>query len=106
MIKTGLCSVSFKHKTPKEVVELTVKAGLCGIEWIGSTHVPAGNISKAYEIGEITRSAGIEIASYGSIFKLGAGEDIVPHLESAQALGTTEMRIWAGNGKSSNDLSV
>ncbi len=107
MIKTGLCSVSFKQKTPKEVVELTAQAGLCGIEWIGNVHVPAGDIQNARAVGEMTGSAGLEIAAYGSIFRLGTGEDIVPHLESANALGAKEMRIWAGiSGKPSAEYTA
>lgn len=107
MIKAGLCSVSFKQKTPREVVELTLKAGLCGIEWIGNVHVPAGDVSNARKVGELTRNAGLEIAAYGSIFRLGTGDDIVPHLESAVALGAREMRIWAGtSGKPSAEYTT
>lgn len=104
MIKAGLCSVCFKPKAPEEVIELAKKAGLSAIEWIGSVHVPAGDVRTAEEVGKMTRDAGL-ISTYGSIFHLGTGEDITPHLEACSALGARDMRIWAGNGKPSCDMT-
>lgn len=100
MIKAGLCSVCFKPKTPCEVVSLATKAKLSAIEWIGSVHVPAGDIKTAREVGKIAQNAGV-ISTYGSLFRLGTGEDIFPHLEAAAALGAHDMRIWAGGVASS-----
>ncbi len=96
MLKTGLCSVSFKQKSVTEVISLTKQAKLDAIEWIGNTHVPAGDIKNAHNVGQMTRNAGLELSSYGSLFYLGENDDIVPHLETAAALGTNSMRIWAG----------
>lgn len=95
MFKAGFASVSFRKKTPREIVELTSKAGLDAIEWASDAHVHEGDIKLAEEVADMTRSAGLEVSSYGSYFCLGANQDIVPFLESAAALGTNQMRIWA-----------
>jgi sugar phosphate isomerase/epimerase len=40
MIHTALASVTFRHLTFEEIIELVRKAGLDGIEWGGDIHVP------------------------------------------------------------------
>lgn len=100
MIKTGLCSVTFKTKTPQEIVSLAKQAGISSIEWASNAHVNEGDITTAKEVRKMTEDAGLEVSSYGSYFRLGANHDIVPFLESAAALGTNEIRIWAGSNPS------
>lgn len=102
MIKPGLASVSFRKKSPKEIITLTKKAGLTAIEWAGDAHVPEGNVSLAAEIRDMTISAGIEVSSYGSYYCIGSGKDIRPYLETAATLGGETMRIWAGNRPSAS----
>jgi len=97
MLKAGLTSVTFREKTPEEVIRLTAEAGLSGIEWASHTHAHQGDVALAREIARMTRDAGLEVSSYGSYFQLGTDRDITPFLESAQALGTDQMRIWGGN---------
>lgn len=106
MVKTGLCSVTFKQKTPRTIIELAANAGLSGIEWISSVHVKEGDIYTASEVRKMTKDAGIEVAAYGSLFRLGKDMDIIPYLESAKALGASEMRIWAGGEKPSVEFSA
>lgn len=101
MIKSALCSVSFRSKTPDEIISLAAKAGLSAIEWASDAHVQQGDIALAKEVAKKTRDAGLEVSSYGSYFRLGSNTDIVPFLESAAALGTNEIRIWAGFNPSS-----
>jgi len=96
MIKPGVCSVTFRNKSPKEIIELTACAGLCAIEWGSDVHVREGDSEKAKEVRKMTESAGLEVSSYGSYFRLGSNQDFTPFLESAAALGTDEIRIWAG----------
>ena len=100
MIKSGVCSVTFRNKSPQEIIELTARAGLCAIEWGSDVHVPEGDIEKAKEIRKMTEAAGLEVSSYGSYFRLGNNQDFTPILESAIALGTNEIRIWAGTSPS------
>jgi len=104
MIKAGLCSVTFRTKTPREIIDLAAKAGLHSIEWASDAHVQEGNISLAKEVKKMTEDAGIEVSSYGSYYSLGMKKDIVPYLESAKALGAPEIRVWAGFNPSSYHL--
>ena len=83
MLKTGLASMTFRNKTPDEIIDITKRAGLSAIEW-------------ASEVGKRTRESGLEVSSYGAYFRLGNGEDFAPYIESALALGTNNIRIWAG----------
>lgn len=101
MLKAGLCSVTFRNKTPGEIVDLVAKAGLHSIEWGSDVHVPQGDITLAREVRKMTEDAGLEVSSYGSYYRLGTNADIVPYLESAKELGTDEIRVWAG-GQNSN----
>lgn len=101
MIKTGLCSVTFRQKTPEEIIALSAKAGIESIEWGSDVHVPAGDVSTAAKVKEMTEAAGLEISSYGSYYRLATNDNIVPYLESAKALGANEIRIWGGGNPSS-----
>lgn len=96
MLKTGLASMTFRNKTPDEVIEITKRAGLSAIEWASDAHVPPGDTQTAKGIGKKTRESGLEVSSYGAYFRLGNGEDFAPYIESALALGTNNIRIWAG----------
>ena len=97
MLKAGLTSVTFREKTPEEVIRLAAQAGLSGIEWASHAHAHQGDIALARDIARMTREAGLEVSSYGSYFLLGSNQDITPFLESAKALGTDQMRIWGGD---------
>ncbi|MBQ9985545.1 MAG: sugar phosphate isomerase/epimerase [Oscillospiraceae bacterium] len=100
MIKSGLCSVTFRSKTPQEIIDLAAKGGLQSIEWASDAHVNAGDIATAKEVKAMTEAAGLEVSSYGSYYRLGTNDDIVPYLESATALGAKEIRIWGGGNPS------
>ncbi len=104
MMKTGMTSVTFRNKSAEEIVCLTHKAGLTGIEWGGDVHVPAGDRAAARKAALLTREAGLEVLSYGSYFRAGEEEDFSPILESAIELGAPMIRIWAGT-KSYEDSS-
>jgi len=101
MIKSGLCSITFRQLSAGEIVALAAKAGLEGIEWAGDVHVPHGDIAAARSAGEKTRSAGLEACSYGSYYRVGVSEDrglsFGSVLETAVALGAPAIRVWAGN---------
>jgi sugar phosphate isomerase/epimerase len=99
-IKTGICSITFRQLSIAELVALVAKAGLDGIEWGGDVHVPPGALDVAREALARTRDAGLEVSSYGSYHKVldaaGAVQEFQPVLESALALETNVIRIWAG----------
>src|SRR5690625_3937512 len=71
MFKTGLCSVTFRNLSVEEVIELTSKAELNGIEWGGDVHVPSGNLKHAAEVVRLTEESNLEVSSYGSYYRVG-----------------------------------
>lgn len=97
-MKPGLVSVTFRQLTPPKIVDLCVETGLQTIEWGGDVHVPPGDVSRAAEVGELTRAAGLSVTAYGSYYRLASGEgpEFESVLASAEALGAPAIRIWAG----------
>jgi sugar phosphate isomerase/epimerase len=108
MLRSGVVSITLKEKTAEKLIRLAVKAGLTGIEWSENYHINAGDLSAAARLRTETESAGLEVVSYGSYFRLGTeenfGEVFKKTLSTARELGTPAMRVWAGN-KSSVDVS-
>lgn len=104
MIKPGLVSVTFRELTPREIIQLVVEAKLTAIEWGGDIHVPHGDIETARQVSELTLSNGIDIASYGSYYKVGASERdglmFNQVLSTANALNAPVIRVWAGDKSS------
>jgi len=104
-VKTGLCSITFRHLVAEEVVELTASAGLDAVEWGGDIHAPPGaSLSKTEEIGRMTREAGLFVSSYGSYHKVMQASDhpgsFEPVLDAAQALGAPIVRVWTSGVES------
>lgn len=96
MIKSGVVSVTFRKKSPRELIDISARAGLQAIEWGSDVHVPQGNIKLAREVKDMTVSAGLDVASYGSYYYVGMDQDFAPYLETALELGAPNIRIWAG----------
>lgn len=96
MIRPGLCSVTFRQLAAEEVVARAASAGLEVIEWGGDVHVPPGDAERAAEVAAATTDAGLAVCSYGSYFRAGADEALMPILDSATALAADRVRIWAG----------
>lgn len=98
--RVGLCSVTLRSHTPQAVIAAASHAGLQSIEWGSDVHVPVGNLSMARSVGDLTRSSGLEIASYGSYFRFpwqrGLPEEAPQIIETAAALGAPRVRVWAG----------
>ncbi len=70
-IAPGLCSITFRDLTPREVVALAVRSGIAGIEWGGDVHVPPGDVGAAESVAALCRDAGITVVSYGSYLGMG-----------------------------------
>lgn len=102
MIKTGLVSITFRSLSPEEIIALVKNARLDGIEWGGDIHCPHGDVQRAKKVEQMTRDAGLDVAAYGSYYKVASGEEFEPILESAIALRAPIIRVWAGN-KGSKD---
>jgi sugar phosphate isomerase/epimerase len=98
MITTGLVSVTFRKLAPHEIVALVVRAGQQCIEWGGDIHVPHGDLQRAREVAVMTADAGLQVAAYGSYYRVGTpdGLSFETVLESAQMLGAPLIRVWAG----------
>ena len=96
MIIPGLVSVTFRQKTPLEIVKLCGQANLKAIEWGGDVHVPprGGN---AAEIRRMTADYDLIVSSYGSYYRVTQPIDqLIACLDTAEALGTDVIRIWCG----------
>jgi sugar phosphate isomerase/epimerase len=107
MLTPGLVSITFRKLSPEEIIALCGKAGVQCIEWGGDVHVPAGNAARAREVGWLTREAGLEVAAYGSYYRLGTNEPgtFEAVMTSAAALGAPTIRVWAGT-KGSRETEV
>ena len=97
----GLVSITFRQLTPQQIVELCHKNQLQVIEWGGDVHVPHGDVNTAMQVGLLTREHGLDVAAYGSYYRLAASPADGLHfstvLASAVALQTKAIRVWAGN---------
>ncbi len=94
MRPTGLLSVTFRNLPFEQIIDLTVQAGLDGIEWGGDVHVPPGELKPAERIGQAAREAGLVNFSYGSYWRADCEPEMIA--ETAAALGVQWIRIWAG----------
>ena len=105
MIQGGLVSITFRKLTPKEVVDLVSRSGLVGIEWGGDIHVPHGDLAAAGEARRMTEDAGLQVAAYGSYYKIGRDEleKFPAVLDTAVELGATKIRVWVGDASAKVD---
>lgn len=69
MNRAGLVSITFRNKTPREIVALMKRAGLSQVEWGGDVHVKPGAESAA-EVRRMTEGEGLRTSAYGSYYRL------------------------------------
>ena len=105
--KSGLVSISFRNHTVKEIIENVKAAGLEAIEWGGDVHVPHGDAAAAKHARELCEENEIAIPEYGSYYIIGQSEESLfdKVLLSASILKTPAIRVWAGQGISSDTIS-
>jgi len=97
MFLPGLVSITFRKLSPSEIVALSVRCGLRGIEWGGDVHVPHGDMERALEVRNLTHAAGLRTAAYGSYYRMGKNTDAFAGIvDTALALETGIIRVWAG----------
>ncbi|MEZ4684343.1 MAG: TIM barrel protein [Caldilineaceae bacterium] len=97
-IHPGLVSITFRKLTPAEIIALVVQAQLSAIEWGGDVHVPHGDAATAQIVRRQTVDAGLQVAAYGSYYRV-SHEETGPFdkvLAAAVALGAPTIRVWAG----------
>lgn len=92
MLTIGLVSITYRKLTPAEIIPLVRDAGLSCIEWGSDVHVPQTDLENARRVGEMTREAGLTVSSYGSYYRLGAGQDFAPYLAAPRRLPTGNRR--------------
>lgn len=103
MIHAGLCSITFRSLSPRQIVKAAAEAGLAGIEWGGDVHCPHGDVAAATRAGLMTREAGLAVASYGSYYRAGPGvpgkdsPEFSAVMDSAMTLKAPLIRVWAGS---------
>ncbi len=98
-IGAGLLSVTFRKLAVRQVVDLAVEAKLAAIEWGGDVHVPHGDLGAARATRRMCDDHGLAVSAYGSYYRAGGAPGNPPIeavLDSAAALGTTAVRVWAG----------
>ncbi len=95
----GLVSVSFRGKTPEEILQAVKAAGLSSIEWGSDVHAPCADISNLERIAKLQKELGIACSSYGTYFRIGVHtpEGIRPYIVAAGILGTGILRLWCGD---------
>lgn len=100
----GLVSVTFRDKTPREILVAMKEAGLKVIEWGSDVHCPPEN---AEEIAKLQKEFGIKCCSYGTYFRLGVTplKELENYVAAAKILGTDILRLWCGD-KNSEDYSA
>lgn len=92
--RTGMNSVTFRQKSIDEIIDIAKRAGLSRIEWGGDVHLPPGDTLLAARTAEKTRSAGLEVLSYGSYYHGDETEDFTAVLATAKAVGAPVIRVW------------
>lgn len=100
----GLLSVTFRSRSPQEIVAWASQARLAAIEWGGDIHAPPGETARAREVRRLTEEAGLTVSALGSYYRAGpaanAGPPFAAVLETALELGAPCIRVWAGTAGS------
>lgn len=93
--KTGLVSISFRDKTPEQIIKSVKDAGLEAIEWGSDVHATP---DKSEAVARLCQKEGVSVCSYGSYFRLGVHDtqELSQYIDAAKTLGTDIIRIWCG----------
>ena len=94
--KLGLCSVTFRKKTAKEIVDIAKKAGVEYTEWGGDIHVK--NLDDARKVKALCEENNIKISSYGSYFNCAEYDESkwTEICQITKEMGANSVRIWLG----------
>ena len=98
--KLGLCSVTFRKKTPEAVVDIAKKAGVGYIEWGGDVHVKT--LADAKKVKALCHKADIKISSYGSYVNSAVYDESkwIETCKIAKEMSAEAIRIWLGKKNS------
>ena len=108
LVLPGLCSITLRDHSTREVIALAEQAGLAAIEWGADRHIQPGDTATAAVVARQCHDAGIACPSYGSYVMASqtSPADIDTVCVTATALGATNVRIWTPFGvttESAND---
>ena len=104
--RLGVVSVSFRDRTPEEVLKAAKGAGLDCVEWGSDVHAPCRDYERLCEIFGLQEKYGLICSSYGTYFRLGETpmEELDDYIDAAKRLGTDVLRLWCGT-KSRADMT-
>lgn len=104
--RLGVVSVSFRDRTPEEVLKAAKGAGLDCVEWGSDVHAPCRDYERLCEIFGLQEKYGLICSSYGTYFRLGETpmEELNDYINAAKRLGTDVLRLWCGT-KSRADMT-
>ena len=94
----GLVSVSFRNRTPEEILQAMQKAGLAVIEWGSDIHAPCTDLARLAALAALQKKHGITCCSYGTYFKFGKTplDELEHYITAVKMLGTDILRLWCG----------
>jgi sugar phosphate isomerase/epimerase len=94
----GLVSVSFRDKTPEEILKAMQRVGLSYIEWGSDVHAPCTDTARLQELAALQTRYGITCCSFGTYFRLGKTPhaELPDYIAAAKTLGTDILRLWCG----------
>ena len=103
----GLVSVSFRDRTPEEILQAMKRAGLSVIEWGSDIHAPCTDTARLAELAALQKEYGITCCSYGTYFKFEKTplDELESYIRAAKILGTDVLRLWCGR-KSGAEMSA
>lgn len=110
-IEAGLCSVTFRGLRPPEIIDHAAAAGIRHLEWGADVHVTPGDTAGAEQVARRCADLGIAPSSYGTYLTAGKLErgvekagTVEANLDSAEALGASNMRVWAVGEGAADEL--
>jgi hypothetical protein len=99
MIRLGLCSGAYITRDARGVIAAALAARLEAIEWAADVHIGIGDAHAAEAIMMATLSAGLTIASYATLYRVGSEDEDPVHfdalLELASIIHAPIMRLYA-----------
>ena len=96
--RLGLVSISFRDRTPEEILIAMQQAQLSYVEWGSDVHAPCRDKERLAELVRLQNAYGITCSSYGTYFRLGETplEELPAYIAAAKRLGTDVLRLWCG----------
>lgn len=97
MFKPGIVSVTFRELSIDGIIDLCRENCLSAIEIGGDVHLRPGDLREAERISVLCREAEVFPVSYGSYYRCEENSGAEDVIDTAAALGASNIRIWAGN---------